>query len=192
LIEDKYIPKKMLYTLRPGEIVKDNIHGKNRILDEEIIKIRERPDGSCSFFEKATSSCSIYKWRPIQCRALKCWDTDEYFSVYREEKLKRIHLIKDRVILGLIEEHNRRCSYHVIEGIVKRIPSDGEGAIRSLMEILKFDYYLRPFVSEKLGIPENEMPFYFGRALIETISIYGLKVIKEKDNSFLLTLAGRP
>ena len=178
----------MIYTLRKGETVRDNINGGNVVLREEIIKIKESPDGACSFFNNEDSSCKIYEWRPSQCRALKCWDTREYFKVYKEQKLNRRHIIRDGVILGIIEEHERRCSYRRIEQIVEDIPHKGEDAVQVLLEILKFDYRIRPFVSEKIGISEDEMSFYFGRPLIDTISMFGLKVIRSK-NKFLLTIS---
>lgn len=186
LIEDGHISKSMIYTLRVGEIVWDNINGGKVVLQEELIKVRESPEGSCTLFNNKESSCRIYEWRPAQCKALKCWDTEEYFEVYKERKLKRTDIVKDGALLGLIEEHDRRCSYRKIERIIENIPSEGEEAVTLLLEILKFDYHIRPFVSEQMGLSEDEMNFYFGRPLIDTISMFGLRVIKKK-NQFILT-----
>ncbi|MFH1350119.1 MAG: hypothetical protein ABII26_04200, partial [Pseudomonadota bacterium] len=75
----------------------------------------------------------------------------------------------------------------VIESHVKQIESKGEKAIEKIMDILKFDFQLRPFVSGKLGLDADEMDLFFGRPLIKTIQMYGLRVIRESDSSFLLT-----
>jgi len=53
-----------------------------------------------------------------------------------------------------------------------------------LLEILRYDYELRPFISKKLGLPSDEMDFIFGRPLIQTIMMFGLQVIREPDGSF--------
>jgi hypothetical protein len=89
--------------------------------------------------------------------------------------------------LGLIEAHERRCSYSEIDDHVHAISRKGSKAVERLVDLLKFDHHLRPFVSEKLNIPLNEMDFYFGRALTDIIRNYGLQVIRQPDGSFLLT-----
>ena len=61
---------------------------------------------------------------------------------------------------------------------------------QDLLALVRFDFHLRPFVSRKLGIPVEEMSFYFGRPLAETIEDYGLRVIRERDGGFFLTKAG--
>ena len=59
--------------------------------------------------------------------------------------------------------------------------------MQKILDQLKFDYHLRPFVSEKLNIPIDEMDFYFGRPLVDTITAYGLQVLREPDGAFFLT-----
>jgi hypothetical protein len=59
--------------------------------------------------------------------------------------------------------------------------------VEGILDLLKFDFHLRPFVSQKLNIPLDETDFFFGRPLVETITRYGLKVIKKQDGSFHLT-----
>jgi hypothetical protein len=39
-----------------------------------------------------------------------------------------------------------------------------------------------------MGIESGEMNFIFGRPLIETITMYGLQVTRESDDSFFLTV----
>jgi hypothetical protein len=87
----------------------------------------------------------------------------------------------------MLEEHERRCSYSVLEKRVKQIESEGEKAVRKILDLLRFDFHLRPFISEKLGLSSEEMDFLFGRPLSDTITMFGLKVVREPDGSFLLT-----
>ena len=84
-------------------------------------------------------------------------------------------------------EHEKRCSYAVVEDYVRSIPREGNEAVEGLLGLLKFDCHLRPFLADKLHIPLGEMDFYFGRPLVDTIRSYGLQVLREPDGSFFLT-----
>ena len=64
----------------------------------------------------------------------------------------------------------------------------GAKAVEDLIALLRFDHELRPFVSEKMGMDFNEMDLIFGRPLTETVTMFGLKVVREPDGSFYLTV----
>lgn len=183
------IRKEHLLTIRQGEGVTDNIHEDLSAADREMIKLKEKNGvgGGCVFFRDHDKACSIYDRRPVQCRALQCWDTRDLLKVYERPKLQRQDIMEDRILSGIIEEHEKRCSYALLEDLIKKIPSQGELALEALLDLLRFDYELRPFVSQKLGINPAEMDFYFGRPLIQTIAMFGLRVIREADGGFLLT-----
>ena len=87
-----------------------------------------------------------------------------------------------------MEQHENRCHYSVLEKHVKQIESQGARAIEEILSLMKFDHDIRPFVSKKMGIELRDMDFLFGRPLTETIPMFGLKVTKEPDGSFLLTV----
>jgi Fe-S-cluster containining protein len=193
LVKKKRIKHNEIYTLRRGELVTDNINGETVIAGTELIKVAEKNwiKGGCIFYSEPDKSCSIYTHRPSQCVALKCWDTKEFMNVYKNPKLEREDFIEDGVLLGLIEEHEKRCSYSLIEGYIKKIQEHGETALERILNIIKFDYQIRPFVSQKLGLSLNRMNLYFGRPLTVTITMFGLQVIREADGSFLLTVKSR-
>ncbi len=74
LVYDGFIEKRNLYTIRTGEVVRDNIHGELKVTDKEIIKIREKENGrGCFYYDERVKGCAIYEYRPVQCRALACW-----------------------------------------------------------------------------------------------------------------------
>jgi hypothetical protein len=151
-----------------------------------MIKVREK-NGSCVFYTAVEKACTIYQDRPAQCAALKCWDTAEFMEIYQSPKLQRRDVIEDGVLLGLIEEHEKRCSYTGLHAHVCRIPEEGDKAVERILELLKFDFHLRPFLSQKLELRMEEMDFFFGRPLTETIVMFGLKVERQEDGGFLLT-----
>lgn len=189
LVREGFIRMEHLYTLRKGEGVRDNVHERLIPADQEMIKVREKKGGkgNCIFYDETEKACGIYDNRPAQCASLKCWDTAEFLELYKAPRLQRRDLIEDGVLLALMEEHDKRCGYATLERIAREIPVEGEEAVTKIMGLLKFDFYLRPFAHEKLNIPLEETDFFFGRPLIETIVMFGLKVLKQPDGGFFLT-----
>ena len=189
LVKKGLIGKKDLYTIRKGELVKDNINEGLVVTERELVKVRERKEesGGCIFYDDPGKACTIYEHRPLQCAALKCWDTTEFLEVFQGPKLMRKQAIEDQVLMGLIEEHERRCGYALLEKLVGEIESKGEEAVEQILDLLKFDYHLRPFVADKLALNPEEMDFFFGRPLTGTITMFGLQVVQAPDGSFFLT-----
>jgi len=190
LITKGHLERRNLFTIRPGEIVRDNIYEELRPAGREIIKVREK-DGACIFHDEEGKGCRIYAHRPVQCGALECWDSKKFMEVYSGPKASREHVIRDAVLLGLIKEHERRCGYARLEHLVRQIESEGERAVVEILELLKFDHHLRPFVAKKRGVDPDETDLIFGRPLVDTISQFGLRVIQQADGSFLLTTMGK-
>jgi Fe-S-cluster containining protein len=189
LITNGTLQKRNLYAIRKGELVNDTINEGLRLAPGELIKVREKAGegAGCIYYDEAGRACTIYEQRPAQCSALKCWDTTEILRVYSGPKPGRNDIIKDSILLGVIEEHEKRCSYSTLEGYVRQIEVDGEKAVEKILEVLRFDHHLRPFMSEKLGLDPEETDLFFGRSLIETITMFGLKVTRESDGAFSLT-----
>lgn len=189
LIKNHFISKSQLYTIRKGELVKDNIHDQFIITQEEMIKLKEKSGNvkECIHYDDAKKACTIYTHRPSQCAALKCWDPTEFKKVFNSPKLARSHIVDDPVLLGIMEEHEKRCGYKLLENIIKKIETEGHKAVEEILDILRFDYDLRPFISEKFSLDPQEMDLYFGRPLITTIVMYGLEVRHEANGGFLLT-----
>jgi len=189
LVEGGYLRREHLYTIRKGELVRDNVHGAVVPADQEMIKVREKRGGKggCVFYDGKERSCTIYENRPSQCAGLKCWDTAEFMGLYQSPKLQRKDVIESGVLLGVIEEQGKKCSYAVLYDHVRRISEDGEKAVERILELLKFDFHLRPFLSQKLGLRMEEMDFFLGRPLTETIVMFDLKVERQTDGGFFLT-----
>ena len=182
------INPRNLYTIRRGEMVFNNLEEEMQISETEMIKVREKDEGGCIYYDESAKGCGIYEHRPSQCAALKCWDRSEFDKIYSGSKLKRKDIIDTPVVWGLIQEHEKRCGYQEIEKLVKRIESDGEKAVEEILVLLRFDFQIRPFISKKLEIDQNLMDLYFGRAMIDTIRMFGLEVRQEHDGSFFLTV----
>ena len=193
LVKRGIIKKRDLYTIRKGELVNDNINEGLTITPRELIKIREQAKGEkggCIYYDEVEKACTIYEQRPVQCVAMKCWDEKDFLRVYESPKPRRVDIVRDKILLRLIEEHEMKCSYSIIETYVRQIDFTGEKVLEKILELLRFDYHLRPFMSEKLGLDPGETDLFFGRPLIHTIRMFGLKVTREPEGSFLLTTNG--
>jgi Fe-S-cluster containining protein len=189
LVYDGSIERGNLCTIRLGELVRDNIRGELKVTDKEIIKIKEKEKSlGCIYYDEKAKACTIYEYRPIQCKALACWDESEFMRVYARPKVDRRDIIRDKIVLGLMNEHDKRCSYSELDKCVRQIENEGEEAVGKILEILKFDHHIRAFTSKKIGIDFSEMDFLFGRPLTDTITMFGLQVIREPDGSFFLTV----
>jgi Fe-S-cluster containining protein len=189
LVYDGLIENGNIYTIRVGELVRDNVKGEMKVTDKEILKIREKENSQgCIYYNEEEKACTIYEYRPIQCRALACWDESEFMRVYARPKLSRRDVINDRNLLRLMAEHDKRCSYMELEKHVRQIEKEGERAVKGILELLKFDHKIRLLISEKSGIDRGEMDFLLGRPFTETITMFGLKVKREPDGSFFLTV----
>ena len=192
LFTNNSIHKSKLYTIRKGELVKDPIKHELIATPHELIKLKELENirSGCIYFDKTDNGCIIYKNRPSQCSALKCWDTEDFMVTYNSPKLERRDIIEDGTLLGLIAEHEKRCSYSLLKNLVEQINNKGEKVLDETLEILRFDHQIRPFISKKLDLKSMHMDLYFGRPLTETISMFGLQVEQKSDGTFLLTMIG--
>lgn len=189
LVREGFIRIEHLYTIRKGELVRDNVRGGIVPADQEMIKVREKKGhgGPCIFYDGGMKACVIYEKRPAQCASLKCWDTTEFMDLYQSPKLRRQDVVESGVLLGLMEEQEKRCGYAALYDHVCRISDEGDKAVEKILELLKFDFHLRPFLAQKLELRLDEMDFFFGRPLTETIVMFGLKVERQPDGAFFLT-----
>ncbi|MDY6837205.1 MAG: YkgJ family cysteine cluster protein [Thermodesulfobacteriota bacterium] len=184
-----------LYTLRRGEIVRD-INDKLTPLKGEIIKIKGKDEGcwTCMFYNDQQKACNIYEDRPVECRALKCWDLREFKQAMASPHLQRRHLINPRNgILKIIGAHEQRCSYETLKSAVKELSGpDSHKAVEMILDLLHYDQCMRPLLTEKLNLHPRAMDFFFGRPLKTTIKMFGLSVRQQGDSFVLMPAESCP
>jgi Fe-S-cluster containining protein len=181
---------KHLYTLRKGERTKLNVEGKLGILQEEVIKIKGKPEsGQCIFYREETRECAIHEHRPLQCKLQACWYPEPLKRIWRNKKLSRRRLLKkNEAILKLLQAHDERCCPAEVDTACNRIQQYGdETALDRLLELLRYDTTFRVVVTEKGGLPAEVLDFCFGRALQEIVRSYGMRVERDAgDNTYRL------
>ena len=192
LIEKGIILSKYLYTIREGELFYDNI--KESILPavSDIIKIKGQKDSwTCIFFNEKENECTIYDNRPLECRALKCWDTREIEKIYSKNRLTRRDLLSTiEGLWDLIEDHQKRCSYEKLNLFINILKKDNKNeALKGTLDIIEYDAQIRELVVKKGGLDPEMTDFIFGRPITETIRMYGFKIKKQDDNYRLIPIS---
>lgn len=188
LIDKGVIPSRYLYTIRKGELAHDNVQGCLKPVDSDIIKIKGKDARwMCIFFDEFKKGCTIYDDRPLECRALKCWDTRELEQIYANSRLTRRDLVSQvNGLWDLIEDHQARCDYNKIQLMIKDLAgSKRNRARRKLIEIIRYDAEIRNMVVSRGGLDADMLDFLFGRPLTQTLGNYGIKIHQESTKIYL-------
>jgi len=184
LVEAGHIPARFLFTIRRGELARDNVQGTLEPVSEELIKIKGQ-DGrwTCRFYDRDRRGCGIYDHRPLECRALNCRDTRQIEAVYATERLTRADLLSSMAGLWeLIVDHDTRCGYTQLGELVAQGSEAGRlKAEAAILEILRYDAHLRQLAVETGGMDPGMLDFIFGRSLAETISMFSLRLVRNGD-----------
>ena len=183
LVDSGRIPLKRLLTFRQGEPVFDNVNNTLAPAVTDIIKVKSTHDNTsgCAFYDTALKGCTIYGHRPMECQALKCWDTREIESIYACRRLTRRHLLsKVKGLWELVEDHQQRCDYAYIAELADKIRQNRqfEASSRELLELIRYDRHLRQVTLERASLDPGMLDFLFGRPLSFTITLFRLKVIR--------------
>lgn len=179
LIEKGMIPSRYIYTIRKGELAHDNIKGCLMPVDSDIIKIKGKEQSwTCIFFDEPAKGCTIYDNRPLECKALKCWDTRELEQIYAKKRLTRKDLIAEvKGLWNLIKDHQARCDFTKIQRLIDDLTGAKKNhAQRKLREIIRYDAEIRKLVVARGGLDAEMLDFLFGRPLTKILSSYGVKV----------------
>jgi Fe-S-cluster containining protein len=179
LIESGIIPLRDLFTIRKNEPIYDNVKGCIFLAPSDVIKIKNRPPSSaCIYFDENRCNCRIYKNRPIECRSLECWDTQEFEKRYAVDRLTRKDLLLEtKDLWQLVSDHEKRCGYEEINRILGPIGEKPLTAVPpSVREMARYDIHLRNLLAEKGGFDPALMDFLFGTPLEETLKRYGIQV----------------
>lgn len=192
LIEKGIILSKYLYTIREDELCYDNVKESILPAASDIIKIKGQKDSiTCIFFNEKENECTIYDNRPLECRALKCWDTREIERIYSKNRLTRKDLISTiEGLWDLVEDHQRRCSYETLKFFIDALNKDEKDeALKGIFDIIEYDAQIRELVVQKGDLDPEMTDFIFGRPITETIRMYGFKIIKQDDNYRLIPIS---
>ncbi|HID97917.1 MAG TPA: YkgJ family cysteine cluster protein [Thermodesulfobacteriaceae bacterium] len=172
LIQSGILRPEHLMTLRQGELAYHPVEDKVIALTVEMIKISSVPGTStCIFYDEDNQACTIYENRPVECRALKCWDTSDIDAILQKHLLVRTDLCPETSLAGrLISGYEKKFPagdfYHMMQDTKPGKDSD------ELLSLISTDSAFRSEITEKLKIQEKDLKFFFGRSLEELAVIF--------------------
>ena len=190
LVQSGKLPLNDLYTIRKGEMARDNVKGTLQPVTAEMIKIKGTGSAwTCCYYEAESKGCGIYTDRPIECRVLNCRDTAAIEAIYDQGRLTRKNLLESIPELwDLVEEHERMCNYGDLAELAAGLKEGTDRSADSLLKMVSYDSHLRALITEK-GRPDPALlDFLFGRPLADTLPGFGLKVT-HNGSKLLVTLA---
>jgi Fe-S-cluster containining protein len=175
-------------TIRVGEPAYSNRTEKAEPAAREMIKIREKPDTkTCIFYQDLAKTCAIYESRPAQCKAQECWNPENAEALEERDSLKRQDLLEQTGSLWeIIKRHEERCSHSEFGRAMTRLAATKGQTVEEVLDIVSYDHHVREFVAEKFQLDPKTMDFFFGRPLSECLPLYGLKLERQSDGSFML------
>ncbi len=156
-----------LFTLRAGELAYHPLEERLIELSDEMIKIKST-DGSsaCTFYDADHQTCAIYESRPLECRALKCWDTAEVEGLFMQDLLSRLDLCpKGSAVADLISAYERSFPPGRLYGLFSEASAQKEPQQTDpeIEQMVSTDDAFRQKVVEAMGLKEDELEFFFGR-----------------------------
>lgn len=175
-----------IYTVREGEPQISRHDQETYFASMEFVKIREKSDTPQCLFLDANGDCAVYDQRPMLCRSYKCWAPEEVITGLGELALSRKDLFGSVDILSeIIARHSEKCGYDKFTGAIARINGGDEAAAEELVDMLQYDAYVRPYLTERFNIPAASMEVILGRALSETIEPLGIRIRREGEEYIL-------
>jgi hypothetical protein len=166
LVENGLVHTRQLYTIRKGELARDQIRGGLVRVDSELIKIKGHGRSwTCLFLGEDSHRCRIYAHRPLECRELKCWDTSRIEQVYDRGRLDRRALLSGiQGLWELVVEHERRCGYDRLRNwLQSKNGSRAQEARARLSESKTFDVELRKLLVARGCVEPGQLDFLLGR-----------------------------
>jgi Fe-S-cluster containining protein len=176
-----HIRHESLITIRKGELALSPVSGIPEPIPKELVKISGKGKGwACLYYDEPKSSCAIYDCRPLECRLLKCWDTEMLLSVAGKDTLTRADIIgKDAPIMKFIEKHEKECPVQLAEDLISalRKKKDDRGSVAKLTALAHHDIVIRTQAVSEFGLSLEAELFFFGRPLFKLLGARGFQVL---------------
>lgn len=190
LVEKGVIPLSHLYTLRAGELARDNVREILLPVPTDVIKIKKKNNSSaCIYLYDEQKNCTIYNHRPAECSALQCWDTRAIEVLYAKDRLDRKAVLKSKPeFWDLVQDHQERCDYGRLKQLIDQLDTTHhEEVLKTLSEVILYDRNIRALLVEKTNTDPDICDFLFGRPLTTTLTGYGIKFKEAESGKLIIT-----
>ena len=177
LVHAGRIPVRSLITIRKGELAYNPLKETVCPAGLELVKIRGTGrEWDCCFYDEK-QGCTIYEDRPMACRVLKCWDTEEILALVEKETLSRFDILEeDDPLVAVIREHERICPCPDFEYIREKAGKLTDQEKKEVEKLARSDLRFRSRIIEDFELDLNRELFYFGRPLFQLFQSLGIGV----------------
>jgi len=162
-----HIPMSDIVCLRRGEIVFDPRTRTLEPLAAEMLKIQGKDRGwECVYFLPKDKSCSIYEYRPLECRSLFCGDTTTVMQAMAEPALTREHVVsRDSGLWTCICEHERNFSVAEAMSLARQGSGGVDEIHPALNDLLRRELHFRRALADGVQARDRDLWAYLGRPL---------------------------
>ena len=191
LFERGVLGYEHVYTLRAGEVVHEQVRGGLVRLEAEMIKVKGIGGGgvgqwTCGFYNPDGSGCDVYQDRPVECRALKCWDTADLEMMYMRDRLTRGDLIDPQSALGqVVAEHGKACPVGRVWELAGALDRGERDAATELLSLVRFDESMRHAFMYKAQVGAEYLDLFFGRPLGAAMHQFGME-LEDREGMLLV------
>ena len=128
----------------------------------------------------------MYDERPVECRALKCWDTADLEMMYLRDRLRRLDLIDPGSALGqVIAEHEKACPVGRLWELAADLDMGNPDAAMEVLSLVRYDESLRQAFMYRAEVGAEYLDLFFGRPLAAAIHQFGLE-LEDRDGMLLV------
>jgi len=191
LIKNGLLSLEKLITIRKGEFVHDPVTNSIGPSKTEILKISgTKGSWTCIFYNKSEKNCSIYDHRPLACRVLKCWDTDDILKLSGTDLISRLDVVEqDNPLRRHLIENEELFACPDLKAISKTISRSSKKAIKKLENIINKDLNHRIEAIDRFNLSVAQELFYFGRPIFQLLEPFGF-TIRETSSGVKLQFKG--
>lgn len=174
LMESGNLKLEHIITIRRGEAAFHPLSEQPRTVEHEFLKITgQRGSWACVFFDRHSSSCSIYEHRPLACDLLKCWEPEAALDMIGRNLLTRFDFIPESdPLLPLVRLQEEQCPCPDLNDIARQLSSADERreTLERLTEMARRDLALREKAMQIRNLSVAQELFYFGRPLFHLLA----------------------
>ena len=188
LITSTRLPVSDLVTIRKGELAHNPLTGKVQPASVELVKIvGAGGQWQCCYYD-SDHGCTIYHYRPVGCRLLKCWDPGDILNLV--DTLCRLDIVTaDSPFVALIKEHEKLCPCDGLQSILTDRNSLTQQQKNELEARVNSDLQFRKRVIEDYNLSLREEMFYFGRPFFQLLNPLGVSVVESETGVQLIWAA---
>lgn len=179
LIHEHRLALSDLITIRLGEPVFSPLVNGIEPARTELIKLAGQHDSwACHFFNQTENACGIYAHRPLECRLLKCWQTEALTDIIYQQCLGRREVLpNDKELWELIRLQEEHCDFAKIARLsAEYTERNGQKILDEIARIVNLDLKIRQRAIQTRHLSLAEELLFFGRPLFKSLAFYQLEI----------------